>query len=151
MVRKRGVRPKRGDYSKKLEKKRLKGFFRALKWLFLLLDRVWGAVASYKTIITAFLFLVLIVGGFYVITSQFPKKQLQVVLEDKDIIKKVGAHVELPKGYPLKVVRVEDETMLRTQNIFYQDVKRGDYIIAYQEMVIIYRLLEDRIIAVKKQ
>lgn len=121
-----------------------------VKRALLLLGRGFSFMANYKkTAATVFICLLTTVGTFLIV-QQHTKKQPQIVLEDKDIINKAGAHVELPEGRPLKVVRVEDETTLRVQNDFYQDVKSGDYIIAYREMVIIYRLLEDKIVAVKK-
>ncbi len=74
----------------------------------------------------------------------------EVVISQSEIISRVALLTTLPDQDPIEIVRVEDDEVLKKQNPFYVDAKEGDYVIVYKNMVIIYDLRNDKIVALKK-
>lgn len=74
-----------------------------------------------------------------------------VVVSKSEIIGRVAKLTALPTGVPDAIVRVEDPEALKKQNIFYENVKSGDYIIMYPGLAVIYDLRNNVIVAIKKQ
>lgn len=72
-----------------------------------------------------------------------------VVVSEGEIIRRVSLHTALPQEAPTSIVRVKDAETLRTQHIFYKDIKEGDYIIIYTNRVIIYDLRTDTVLGEK--
>lgn len=67
-------------------------------------------------------------------------------LSDKDILESVGERVDLPEGRP-SIRMVKDAHILQEiQPNVYGDVRDGDYILEYGEMIIIYRYSDARVI-----
>lgn len=73
-----------------------------------------------------------------------------VVVSQSEIIKRINKLTPLPEKEPLAVVRVEDPERLRKQNPFYENVKKGDYVVMYEDTGIIYDLLNNTIVSLKK-
>jgi hypothetical protein len=73
-----------------------------------------------------------------------------VVVSKSEIVDRVAKLTTLPSGQPDAIVRVEDAEELKKQNSFYENVKIGDYILMYPKVAVIYDLLNNRIVSVKK-
>ncbi len=73
-----------------------------------------------------------------------------VVVSKSEIVERVAKLTALPVGSPDAVVRVEDAETLKKQNLFYENVKVGDYIIMYPELAVIYDLRNNTIVSIKK-
>lgn len=73
-----------------------------------------------------------------------------VVVSKSEIIARIAKHTTLPNEEPEAVVRVQDAETLKKQNDFYENVKEGDYIVVYPKLAVIYDLLGDSIVAMKK-
>ncbi len=86
--------------------------------------------------------------GVYALINQTVSSN--VVISETEVIQMVNRHIKLPPEEPESVVRVEDPETLSKQNIFYQDVKEGDYILIYKSMAVIYDLRNDAVVSVKK-
>lgn len=88
------------------------------------------------------------VYGFY---SYFNKSFANgVVVSKSEIIDRISKLTIIPNEPPEDVKRVEDSELLKKQNIFFENVKIGDYIIIYPKLAIIYDLRNNKIIAIKK-
>ena len=95
---------------------------------------------------------VIIAGGTFYGMYSFASNTFagDVVISKSEIVARVGRLTTLPVGTPDAVVRVQDPETLRKQNIFYQDVKEGDYIIMYPRLAVIYSLRSDSIVSLKR-
>lgn len=85
--------------------------------------------------------------GYKLIDTTFAN---EVVISKSEIIRSVSKHVVVPEEEPEAVVRVQDAETLKQQNVFYTDVKIGDYILVYRHMAIIYDLRNDVIVAMRQ-
>lgn len=74
----------------------------------------------------------------------------EVVVSQSEIIARVGKLTSLPQEEPYEIVRVQDDEDLKKQNVFYKDIKEGDYIIMYKDMAVIFDLRNNTIINMKK-
>lgn len=74
----------------------------------------------------------------------------EVVVSQSEIVTRVGKLTPLPKEQPYEIVRVQDEELLRKQNVFYKDVKEGDYILMYKNLAVIYDLRNNVVLGVKR-
>lgn len=93
----------------------------------------------------------IICGALYGTYAYFQTSLLNgVVVSKSEIVDRVSKLTPLPNEDPQDVVRVEDAEILKKQNIFYENVKVGDYIIMYQKVAIIYDLRNNTIVAMKK-
>lgn len=72
-----------------------------------------------------------------------------VVVSKSEIIARVAKHIELPAEEPEAVVRVQDAETLQSQQILYENVKEGDYILIYPSLAVVYDLRNDHIVALK--
>lgn len=70
-----------------------------------------------------------------------------VIVSESEIVSRVSRLVTLPSEAPISIMRVSDANTLMNQNQFYKDVKEGDYVLAYKNMIILYDLREDKIVA----
>lgn len=93
-----------------------------------------------------FIFGLLFFFGKDMISSTLAKT---VVVSESEILRRVGTHTSVPDIAPTSIVRVKDAENLRAQHMFYKDIKEGDYIIMYQDRVIIYDLRADAVIGEK--
>jgi hypothetical protein len=73
-----------------------------------------------------------------------------VVVSKSEIVSRIAKLTPVPEEVPDAVVRVQDPETLKKQNIFYNRVKEGDYIVMYPKIAIIYDLRNNEIVAVKK-
>jgi hypothetical protein len=73
-----------------------------------------------------------------------------VVVSKSEIVSRIAKLTPVPEEAPDAVVRVQDPETLKKQNIFYDRVKEGDYIVMYPKVAIIYDLRNNEIVAVKK-
>ncbi len=65
-----------------------------------------------------------------------------------DIVKAAGRHLALPWGSP-NVSRLQDvDIPKQEQPNFYANAMKGDWVLAYPSMVIVYRIETDQIVAV---
>lgn len=86
-------------------------------------------------------------GSYHYINKTFAN---EIVISQGEIIARVAKLTDLPKEPPVEIVRVQDGDDLRKQNVFYKDVKEGDYIIMYKNMAVIYDLRNNAIVAIKR-
>lgn len=96
---------------------------------------------------TAIVAIVLLYSSYTYISKSFAN---EIIVSQSEILSRVGQLTEIPNEEPDQIVRVQDESVLRHQNPFYQDVKEGDYIIMYKRVAIIYDLRNDVIVALKR-
>lgn len=88
---------------------------------------------------------------FYGLYTYFNKSFANdVVISQSEIIDRVAKLTIVPLGAPNAIVRVENAEKLKLQNVFYENIKNGDYIIMYPKMAIIYDLMNNSIVAIKK-
>lgn len=102
---------------------------------------------AFKIFIIAGVVGTLFYGAYLYIGSQVKN---DVVVSKSEIIARVAKLVQIPAEAPLAVVRVEDPGTLKKQNIFYENAKVGDYILIYESEAIIYDLMNNSIVSVKK-
>lgn len=55
-----------------------------------------------------------------------------------NLIENVRRHVELPKGNPEQVFRIQDAKVIRKEGDFYKDAEDGDWVIIYSSKAVIY-------------
>lgn len=139
---------------KNIKKLILKKLSRILHVLNLFLKRMLRSlillVGEYrKGVFIGLVVIVFCLIGLHVVTSFRQVSTDNAVVSDKTILSKVGKLVTLPEGVPRTIMRVENADALRTQNEFYKTVQAGNYIIAYDTMLIIYDVINNRIVAVK--
>ena len=102
----------------------------------------------FRVTTTAVVVVALLYTSYTYISKSFAN---EVVVSQSEIIARVGQLTSLPNDEePDQVVRVQDESSLRHQNPFYQDVKEGDYIIMYKHLAVIYDFRNDVIVALKR-
>ena len=89
----------------------------------------------------------LLYASYFFISKSFAN---EVIVSQSEIVARVAKHTALPNENPYEVVRVQDEEDLRKQNPFYKDVKEGNYIIVFKDLVIIYDLRNDAIIGIRR-
>ena len=73
-----------------------------------------------------------------------------VVVSKSEIVARVAKLTGIPQTEPDAVVRVQDADTLKKQNVFYADVKEGDYIVMYPTLAVIYDLRNNSIVAMKR-
>lgn len=73
-----------------------------------------------------------------------------VVVSESEIIDRISKLTSVPGEDPDDMKRVEDAESLKKQNIFFENIKNGDYIIIYPKLAIIYDLRNNKIVAIKK-
>ena len=79
-----------------------------------------------------------------------PALKNDVVVSKSEIVDRVSKLTTIPEGEPDAVVRVQDPETLKKQNIFYTNVKEGDYIVMYPKIAVIYDLRNNSIVAEKR-
>lgn len=90
-------------------------------------------------------------GVSYGLYSYFnPTLKNDVVVSKSEIVDRVSKLTTIPEGEPDAVVRVQDPETLKKQNIFYTNVKEGDYIVMYPKIAVIYDLRNNSIVAEKR-
>lgn len=105
----------------------------------------------FHTTFKVFVGLLIVGASLYGCYAYFTKSFANdVVVSKSEIVDRVSKLINLPDGEPEAVVRVEDAETLKKQNIFYENIKSGDYIIMYPKMAIIYDLLNNSIVSIKK-
>jgi hypothetical protein len=80
-------------------------------------------------------------------SSKVATKSAGFDIGDQAIIRKAGRHIYLPSGTP-KVVPVLDADKLRKEQPFFANAKNGDMLLVYPNKVIIFSLVEDKIVEV---
>lgn len=133
----------------------LKKFFikntkRIAKRFFEVCDVVTKRASLYKKVALLLLIVAAILGLFSYTTNRVSDTVSKtVVVSESEIIKRVAKFTSIPNEKPISIVRVEDAESLKEQHLFYKDVKEGDYVIVYEDRVIIYDLRGDRVVAQK--
>ncbi len=135
---------------KKLLRRTNKTTKKIIKSFFTTCDSVTKKIFTYKkTLVISSLILIFSFLGLFgrdMISTTLAKT---VVVSESEILRRVATHTEIPKEAPTSIVRVKDAETLRTQHMFYKDIKEGDYIIVYPTRVIIYDLRDDTLIGEK--
>lgn len=67
-------------------------------------------------------------------------------LYESDVIERVSAHMTLPTDRLEVMFKIRDPAMLAGQSNLYEGVKRGDYILIYPQLVVIYDARADTVI-----
>ncbi|MBP6948783.1 MAG: hypothetical protein KBC41_02810 [Candidatus Pacebacteria bacterium] len=96
----------------------------------------------------AFSLVLVCLYGFYVYVNHATENN--VVVSQSEIIDRIKKLTPLPNVQPLAIVRVEDPERLKRQNVFYENVKIGDYVVMYEDTAVIYDLRNNAIVALKK-
>lgn len=68
------------------------------------------------------------------------------ILSQEDVIKSLGNIINLPKEEMSIFAKVKDPVTLEKESNFYKGIKRGDYIVVYPSLAIIYDSGQDKII-----
>ena len=93
---------------------------------------------------------IIVTSALYGVYAMFNKNLSDnVIVSESEIISRVAKLVSLPNTKILSLMRVDNADVLRKQNDFYKDVKEGEYVLAYEKMIIIYDLRNDAIVAKK--
>ncbi len=134
------------------KKSTTKKFGRASLSVFYFLVRSFSLLCYQKRKLLVVLFVLLVTTISLLESYKYVQAKMveSSLFSDEDIIRRVGAHVPLPKEPPLSLVRVENPEKLRTENPFYSEVKEGDYILAYTKLFVIYDAVHDELKAVKE-
>ena len=103
---------------------------------------------SFKLFVGFLILSSVIYGSYLYFNNSFAN---DVVVSQSEIISRVSKLVVLPSVAPDKVVRVEDAQILKSQSDFFGNTKDGDYILMYKNLVIVYDLRNNVIVAMKKQ
>lgn len=103
--------------------------------------------SSFKIVITAVVVTSMLYGSYLYIGKTFAN---EIVVSQSEIVARVGKLMSLPTEDPYEIVRVQDEEDLRKQNLFYKDIKEGDYILIYKNLAVIYDLRNNRIMGIKR-
>ena len=90
-----------------------------------------------------------VIGGVYAYNGVHTRIVDVHTISDTVILSRIGKLITLPESPLLSLKRVEDAESLRSQNEFYHPVQEGNYIAVYDTMLIIYDVVNDRIVAVK--
>jgi hypothetical protein len=103
--------------------------------------------SAFKILSVAFISFGLLYASYFFIGKTFAN---EVIVSQSEIIARVSKLTPLPSEVPYEVVRVQDETDLRKQNVFYKDIKEGDYILIYRDLAVIYDLRDNVIVGIKR-
>lgn len=103
--------------------------------------------SSFKIVGTAVIIVSMLYGSYLYIGKTFAN---EVVVSQSEIIARVSKLTSLPPEEPFEIVRVQDEEDLRKQNLFYKDIKEGEYILIYKNLAIIYDLRNNVIVGIKR-
>ena len=105
----------------------------------------------FQKVVTAFVTFLVLSACFYGVYRYFNASLANdVVVSQSEIIDRVAKLTALPQEKPEAVVRVEDAETLKKQNIFYENVKVGDYVVVFSKVAVIYDLRNNTIVAIKK-
>lgn len=134
---------------KKSTSSRGRSFKKLLKAVLLGMGKFSLTVRTKKILWLVVVLAVLFFGYVYAKDAVAQYALENIVVSEGEIIKRIKTHTSVPEGEPVSIVRVQDAESLRSQHIFYKDVKEGNYIVVYTSKVIIYDLRADRIVAEK--
>jgi hypothetical protein len=67
-------------------------------------------------------------------------------LSEKEIISKISTHMIMPKEEISMMIKVKDSEVLRKESAFYKDVQKGDYLVVYPSLAVIYNQKEDKVV-----
>ena len=62
------------------------------------------------------------------------------------LLKKIGEHIVLPDEEEVTFAKVKDPKALQDQSSFYKGIEKGDYIVLYPSLAVIYNLQKDIIV-----
>lgn len=111
------------------------------------------AFTKTKIVVTVLIILLMGAGGFFYHKYQNaianPQAQLEQrnSSETKGVVGSLGKILLLPSDKQPTVAKVEDVEKLKKSNeTFYKDITKGDYLVLYSDRAIIYRKKENKII-----
>lgn len=82
--------------------------------------------------------------------KQFEKTEMikieTKIMTQEDVIKSLGSIINLPKEDMSIFAKVKDPITLEKESSFYTGVKRGDYIVVYPSLAVIYDAEQEKII-----
>lgn len=105
----------------------------------------------FQKVVTGLVAILVLSACFYGVYRYFNVSLANdVVVSQSEIIDRVAKLTSLPQEKPEAVVRVEDAETLKKQNVFYENVKVGDYIVVFSKVAVIYDLRNNSIVAIKK-
>jgi beta-lactamase regulating signal transducer with metallopeptidase domain len=68
------------------------------------------------------------------------------ILTQEDVMKSLASIINLPKEDMSIFAKVKDPATLEKESSFYQGIKRGDYIVVYPSLAVIYDAEQEKII-----
>ena len=82
--------------------------------------------------------------------KQFEKTEIvkidTKIMSQEDVIKSLATRINLPKEDMSMFAKVKDPVSLEKESGFYTGIKRGDYIVLYPSLAVIYDAEEEKII-----
>ncbi len=67
-------------------------------------------------------------------------------LSEKEIISRISTHMVMPKEEISMMIKVKDSELLKKESAFYKDVQKGDYVVVYPSLALIYNQKEDKVV-----
>lgn len=104
----------------------------------------WGKLFALVVIFLIFIFGVykLALSGYDYYTGEPASK----TLSEKEIANRISAHMIVPREDMSMMIKVKDSDGMRKQSAFYKDVQKGDYVVVYPSLAVIYNQKEDRVV-----
>lgn len=104
----------------------------------------WGKLLALSAIFLIFIFGVykLAAVGYGYYTGESSSK----TLSEKEIVSRIATHMIVPKEDVSMMIKVKDSETMRRESAFYKDVQKGDYVVVYPSLAVIYNQKEDRVV-----
>lgn len=104
----------------------------------------WGKLFALVVIFLIFIFGVykLALSGYDYYTGESASK----TLSEKEIANRISEHMIVPREDMSMMIKVKDSDGMRKQSAFYKDVQKGDYVVVYPSLAVIYNQKEDRVV-----
>lgn len=80
------------------------------------------------------------------VKSIFGGEKEKPIINEQNVEEYVAKHMKLPDEQLTTMAKVKDPATLAEQSVFFKDVKKGDYVLVYPSVAIVYDPIDDKII-----
>ncbi len=104
----------------------------------------WGKLLALSVV-----FLIFIFGVYRLAVSSYDYyrgESSNKTLTEKEIVSRISEHMIVPKEEIVMMIKVKDSDLMRKEGAFYKDVQKGDYVVVYPSLAVIYNQKEDRVV-----
>lgn len=102
-----------------------------------------------KLLALSLIFLIFIFGVYKLASigiSYYTGESTSKTLSEKEIVSRIATHMIVPKEEVSMMIKVKDGEGMRRESAFYKDVQKGDYVVVYPSLAVIYNQKEDRVV-----